>query len=68
MKNFLLVALVLLSTSCSYYKEKMKQDDPLVLPPNFAEMPDVTNPEKPTENQKSAEVEKLKELLLKSDN
>lgn len=44
-----------------------KKDDPLTIPPNFAEMPDLNNIEKPNPQQQSEDVEKLKALLLKSD-
>jgi len=44
-----------------------KQDDPLIIPPNFAEMPDPNNPEKTKVENKEENVERLKELLLKSD-
>ncbi len=45
-----------------------KKDDPLIIPPNFAEMPDPNNPEKVTETENKEEnVARLKELLLKSD-
>lgn len=68
MKNIFVIATVFLLASCSYYQDKMKSDDPLLLPPNFAEIPDANNPEKPVADQKDAEAKKLKELLLKSDN
>ena len=42
-------------------------DDPLVIPPNFTEMPDPNNPEKPPVEHTEENVEKRKELLLKSD-
>jgi hypothetical protein len=48
--------------SCSSTK-----DDPLIIPPNFAEMPDLNNPEKPSVENKEENVARLKELLLKSD-
>ncbi len=44
-----------------------KVDDPLIVPPNFAEVPDPNNPEKPNEKQKDADIAKLKDLLLKSE-
>jgi len=44
-----------------------KKDDPLIIPPNFAEMPDPKNPEKPSEQQSDADIERLKDLLLKSE-
>ncbi len=61
-KIFLTLIAILCVFSCA-----KKQDDPLILPPNFAEMPDLNNPEKPTAEQSEENVERLKELLLKSD-
>lgn len=55
--------LIFCITSCV----SKKNEDPLILPPNFAEMPDLKNPEKPTAAQKDENVQKIKELLLKSD-
>jgi hypothetical protein len=66
MKKLTLLALIFLAFSCS----SKKPEDPLILPPNFAEMPDVKNPEspeKPTAEQQEENVAKLKELLLKSE-
>lgn len=66
MKKFFYLALVFLAVSCS----SKKSEDTLILPPNFAEMPDLTKPEtpqSPTAEQKEENVAKLKELLLKSD-
>lgn len=60
------ISLILVSVflfSCSSDVDK----NPLVVPPNFAEMPDPNNPEKPTKKQQEANVARLKELLLKSD-
>jgi len=64
MKKIFALALILLLCSCL----AKKVDDPLIVPPNFAEMPDVNNPEKPTVEEKDESVARLKELLLKSDN
>ncbi len=61
-KNFLLI-FVFLIFSCAEKKDK----NPLIIPPNFAEMPDVNNPEKPSIEQQQENVDKLKELLLKND-
>lgn len=61
-KKTLIFLLILGSFSCAKPK-----DDPLILPPNFAEMPDPKNPEKPTVAQTEENVDRLKELLLKSD-
>ena len=46
---------------------KKTKDDPLILPPNFAEKPDPNNQEKPTPEQQQENVARLKELLLKND-
>ena len=62
MKQIFILALFLLAFSCS-----SKKDDPLIIPPNFAEVPDVNNPEKPAPMQQEESVARLKELLLKSD-
>ncbi len=63
MKKFIALTLVLFVFSCA----KNKEENPILLPPNFAEMPDVNNPEKPTPAEKDENVTRLKELLLKSD-
>lgn len=63
MKKFFYLILVFLTFSCS----SKDQEDPLILPPNFAEMPDVNKPEQPTTEQKEENIAKLKELLLKSE-
>lgn len=63
MKKFLTILLFVSLCSCA----SKKADDPLIVPPNFSEMPDVNNPEKPSEEQKGENVERLKELLLKSE-
>jgi len=60
-KLFILLAIATLF-SCT-----KKTDDPLIIPPGFAEMPDVNNPEKPPKEQSEENVAKLKELLLKSE-
>lgn len=62
MKFFCYLLLILLAFSCS-----SKQDDPLIIPPNFTELPDINNPQKVTPQQSKADVERLKELLLQSD-
>jgi len=62
MKKILILLALTALISCS-----KKPDDPLIIPPNFAEMPDVNNPEKPTKEQSEENVAKLKELLLKSE-
>lgn len=66
MKKFFYLTLAFLAFSCS----SNKAEDPLILPPNYAETPDLTKPEtpdKPTPEQKEENISKLKELLLKSD-
>ena len=63
MKKVFCFLILFLAFSCASKKEV----NPLVIPPNFAEMPDVNNPEKPTAQQKEENVSRLKELLLKSD-
>lgn len=62
MKKLILLITISLLCSCAN-----KKDDPLIVPPNFAEMPDLNNIEKPDVTQQSVDVEKLKELLLKSE-
>lgn len=62
MKKFFYLILVFLAVSCA-----SKKDDPLIVPPNFAEEPDPNKPEIPTIEQKEENVARLKELLLKSD-
>jgi len=63
MKIFLSIILILLAFSCS----RKDKEDPLILPPNFNEMPDPNNPEKPKLQDNEADVERLKEMLLRSD-
>ncbi len=61
-KKILIFFLIFGAFACAKPK-----DDPLIIPPNFAEMPDLNNPEKPPAEQTEENVAKLKELLLKSD-
>lgn len=61
-KKIVILFLVLSVFSCAKTK-----DDPLILPPDFAEMPDPNNPEKPIAEQSEENVARLKELLLQSD-
>lgn len=63
-KKISLLILIFCVFSCAEKKE-----NPLILPPNFAEMPDPNKPEKPLNNQQQQEanVARLKELLLKSE-
>jgi hypothetical protein len=63
MKRIFSLILVFLLCSCL----SKKADDPLIVPPNFSEMPDLNNPELPSSQQKEENIAKLKELLLKSD-
>jgi hypothetical protein len=63
MKKFFCLIAILLVSSCI----NNAPDDPLIVPPNFAEAPDVNHPEQPSNEQKEESVAKLKELLLKSD-
>ena len=62
MKKLITLIAFFILFSCSN-----KQDDPLIIPPNFAEMPDLNNPEKPVEKSNEENVARLKELLLKSE-
>jgi len=65
-KIFLIFILSQIFISCS-----SKKDDPLIIPPNFAEVPDPKNPEKRAKSEideeQKKEIARLKELLLKSD-
>ena len=61
----ILVAIFLFSVfACS----KKTKEDPLILPPNFAEKPDPNQQEKTaTPEQQQENIARLKELLLKND-
>ncbi len=63
MKKILFVAFLLSVVSCG----GNKPEDPLLLPPNFDEMPDPNKSEEKTKEQEQENVDRLKELLLKSD-
>ena len=63
MKNAILLLIAFTLFSCA----NKTQDDPLIVPANFAEVPDLNNPEQPSEQQKDADIDKLKDLLLKSE-
>lgn len=63
MKKFYCLFLIFFALSCS----SKKKEDPLLLPPNFAEMPDLSNPEQANPEQKEENIARLKELLLKSE-
>jgi hypothetical protein len=62
MRNILILTVVFGIFSCS-----SKEDPPLIIPPNFAEMPDLKNPEKPVVKSNEENIARLKELLLKSE-
>lgn len=64
MKKILSLIFIFAVFSCS-----SKPEDSLILPPHFAQMPDLKNPEaQPLESEtKEENVERLKELLLQSD-
>ncbi len=62
----LLKSLILITAFFAFSCAK-KNDDPLILPPNFAEMPDPNKPEQPVPQQEDEAVARLKDLLLKSD-
>lgn len=64
MKNIIFLLTLILLSSCF---NKGTKDDPLIVPPKFNEIPDLKNPEKIDEKQKDADIEKLKDLLLKSE-
>jgi hypothetical protein len=66
MKNKLIIfgVLTLLIFGCS----KNKNDDPLIIPPNFNEVPDLNNPEKSPSKSSDQDLQELKDLLLKNDN
>ena len=63
MKKFFYLSLLCFIFSCSSDKEK----NPLVIPPNFTEIPDPNNIEKTSPEGQNASVDKLKDLLLNSD-
>ena len=62
MKKLIILILFFGLLSCS-----SKKDDPLIIPPNFAEMPDPKNPEKQIKKSNKENIARLKELLLKSE-
>jgi hypothetical protein len=63
MKRIILFLAFFLAFSCKAKPDK----NPLVIPPNFAELPDLNNIEEPSKKETEENVDKLKELLLKSD-
>jgi predicted small lipoprotein YifL len=67
LKSFLKISVVIFLFSAFACSKKTK-DDPLILPPNFAEKPDPNQQEKPvTPEQQQENVARLKDLLLKND-
>lgn len=63
MKKFILILSLLITLqSCS-----SKKEDPLIIPPDFSEMPDPKNPEKINKAKNDEEITNLKNLLLKSE-
>ncbi|MFT6077778.1 MAG: hypothetical protein ACJATU_000990 [Rickettsiales bacterium] len=63
-KLIILSAISFLMIGCS----GDKYTDPLLIPPNFNEIPDLKNPEKPTSNSSDQDLQELKDLLLNNDN
>ncbi|MFT6106186.1 MAG: hypothetical protein ACJA0S_000086 [Rickettsiales bacterium] len=63
-KFITLSAISFLMLGCS----SNKYNDPLLIPPNFNEVPDLKNPEKPTSNSSDQDLQELKDLLLNNDN
>jgi hypothetical protein len=63
MKKIILILTFFLVFSCKSKPEK----NPLIIPPNFAQMPDLNNIQEPSKEETQENVAKLKELLLKSD-
>ncbi len=62
MKNIFVILSLFIFSSCSSQK-----DDPLIVPPNFNELPDANKPEENIKKQEDKDLEKLKELLLKNE-
>ena len=63
MKNILLIfTILIIGFSCNKNPE-----DPLILPPNFTEEPDLNNLEKNKKTTNKEDISKLKDLLLKSE-
>lgn len=63
MNKFYYLVLILLLSFCS----SKGKDDPLIIPPNFAEMPDLKNIEAITPQERDENIIRLKELLLQSE-
>jgi hypothetical protein len=66
MRNKLIIfsALSFLIFGCS----GNNNDAPLIIPPNFSEVPDLKNPEKPASKSSDQDLQELKDLLLNNDN
>ncbi|MFT5702811.1 MAG: hypothetical protein ACJAZX_000757 [Rickettsiales bacterium] len=64
MKNKLIIlaALTLLIGACS----KNENTNPLLIPPNFNQVPDLNNPEQAPEQSSDQDLQELKDLLLKN--
>lgn len=66
MKRNILLILIIFLVSCS-----SKKDEPIIIPPSFAKLPDPDKPEKISpkvlKKQQEKDIAKLKELLLQSD-
>ena len=54
--------IALLIASCT----NIKIDDPLIIPPSFNEVPDLSNPEKSAPKSSDQDLQELKNLLLKN--
>ena len=63
MNKFCYLLLVLFLSYCS----SKTKEDPIILPPNFSEMPDLNNPEQIVPGQRDENIIRLKELLLQSE-
>jgi len=61
-KILLIIIFAITGFSCN-----KKPEDPLLLPPNFAEEPDLKNPENIKKTTNQEDISKLKDLLLKSE-
>jgi hypothetical protein len=62
-KLIIFITTILLMTGCS----KNKIDDPLIVPPNFSQIPDLQNPEPKNSEASTKDMEELKDLLLKNN-
>lgn len=61
-KTYYLLLILFLS-----YCGSKEKDDPIIVPPHFAEIPDLKNIEKVTPEQRDENIIRLKELLLESE-